>query len=155
MFYRIFDNRIYDKADFMYAEDCKEILGYTTHEVEENPLLLTINGDELIPNPNYVNDIRAKREKEFYNEFFKTSLGWIRRKVTMQDGSIKDFLSDLLLQIKAGLDLGVNVEIITYKLPNFDKEPTTSYMESLQEKKKATMGFVAECLQITVKDFRG
>ena len=71
----------------------------------------------------------------------------------MKDGSKKDFLSDLLLSIKAGLELGVDVRIITYKTPDFTKEPTEEYMESLQEIKLADLGFIQECLNQTVKDF--
>ena len=67
--------------------------------------------------------------------------------------STKDFLSDLLLSIKAGIELGQNVEIITYKLPDFYQELTENYMVSLQERKTATPDFVQECLMQTVSDF--
>ena len=35
-----------------------------------------------------------KREADFNKAFFNTSLGYVRRAVTMADGSHKDFLSD-------------------------------------------------------------
>lgn len=100
-------------------------------------------------------EVEALREQEFNTQFFNTSLGYIRRKVNMKDGSKKDFLSDMLLQIKAGLELGNTIKIITYKLPDFSHELTEEYMESLQERKVVTPQFIAECLQQTVTDFYG
>ena len=96
---------------------------------------------------------KSEREAEFNAQFFNTSLGYIRRKVTMKDGSKKDFLSDLLLSIKAGLEIGQDVEIICYYKPSFDVEVTdwTIY----QHIEHATPQFIAECLQQTVKDFKG
>ena len=92
---------------------------------------------------------------ELEKEFFETSLGWIRRKVNMKDGSKKDFLSDLLLQIKAGLELGQNIEIVTYSTPDFSNDLTPEYLLALQVKKNATAEFVQECLMQTVADFYG
>lgn len=120
------------------------------YALEKNEIL--INGIPEI-NPNYEQEIFNERKTKFEREFFETSLGWIRRNVTMIDGSKKDFLSDLLLQIKAGIELGQDVQIITYSLPDFSIEIDDEYMISLQTKKSATLAFVAECLQRTVQDF--
>ena len=73
----------------------------------------------------------------------------------MKDGSKKDFLSDLLLQIKAGLELGQNIEIVTYSTPDFSNDLTPEYLLSLQVKKNATSEFIQECLMQTVADFYG
>ncbi len=108
-----------------------------------------------IVDPDYENKQSEAREKQFRNEFFQTSLGWIRRKVNMKDGSTKDFLADLLLPIKAGLELGQKVVIITYKTPDFTIDYDEEYIISLQEKKEATAGFIQECLMQTVADFGG
>lgn len=91
------------------------------------------------------------RQNEFEAEFFETSLGWIRRKVTMKDGSIKDFLSDLLPSIMEGLRLGIAPNIITYREPDFTQEVTdwTVY----QVKKEATQQFVQDCLLQISEDF--
>ena len=43
----------------------------------------------------YINEQAQARETSFNEEFFNTSLGYIRRKVTMKDGSTKDFLTDI------------------------------------------------------------
>lgn len=122
------------------------------YALEENEILQ--NGEPIV-DTNHAAKLAQERENVFKNEFFQTSLGWIRRNVRMKDNSQKDFLSDLLLQIKAGLELGQTVELITYNEPDFTKELDEAYMKSLQEKKLATIDFVKECLMRTVSDFTG
>lgn len=106
---------------------------------------------EIIINPNYEQEKAQKRQSNFETEFFNTSLGWIRRKVTMKDGSTKDFLSDLLPSIMEGLRLGIAPNIITYREPDFTQEVTdwTVY----QVKKEATQQFVQDCLLQISEDF--
>lgn len=113
----------------------------------------TIKVKILILNPDYEELVAHRREEEFNKSFFNTSLGYIRRKVTMKDGSKKDFLSDLLLPIKAGLELGQVVTVLTYDKPPFDRdvEDWTEY----QHEKAATAAFVGECLNQLVTDFSG
>ena len=95
------------------------------------------------------------QKKCFERDFFETSLGWIRRTVDLKNGQKKDFLSDLLLQIKAGLELGQEVQILTYKTPDFTCLLNEEYLKTLQENKLATIDFVKECLFQTVKDWNG
>ena len=148
----------FERADFIVEYNHKrgmlieETEDGTLYALEKNEIL--VNGVAEI-NPNYEEELSEQRESLFNQEFFQTSLGWIRRQVNMKDGSKKDFLSDLLLQIKAGLELGQNVEIITYKLPDFSEEINEAYMQTLQEKKTATLEFIKECLMRTVNDFNG
>lgn len=146
-----------DRADFIVQYNHKE--GLLIEETENAIFALLKNeimeNGKPIVNPNYENELVEKRKKLFEQEFFNTSLGWIRRKVNMKDGSKKDFLSDLLLQIKAGLELGQVVEIITYFQPDFSQEISEEYMISLQERKNATLEFIGECLNRTVMDFGG
>lgn len=94
---------------------------------------------------------REEREREFNKAFFLTSLGYIRRSVTMADGSKKDFLSDLVLSIKAGLEQGLDVKILTYDKPSFDKDVKdwTIYQHIMS----ATPQFIMECLMQTANDF--
>ena len=70
-------------------------LGYTTKEISEN------------------------KKELFEKEFFNTSLGYIRRKVTMKNGEIKDFLSDLLPTITTAVNMGQTVKVIAYNKPDF------------------------------------
>lgn len=166
MFYRIKNDTVYDYADHKYTDDCLDTDLCTESEYSEHPNKYIVadveiepseEGEEpqtvkqLIINPDYEEEEAERREAEFNKAFFNTSLGYIRRSVTMADGSKKDFLSDLLLPIKAGLELGQTVEIITYSQPDFSEDVTdwTQY----QTIKNATPEFIAECLQQTVRDF--
>ena len=148
----------FERADFIVEYNHKrgmlieETEDGTLYALEKNEIM--VNGVAEI-NPNYEEELSEQRESLFNQEFFQTSLGWIRRQVNMKDGSKKDFLSDLLLQIKAGLELGQSVEIITYKQPDFSEDINQAYMQTLQEKKTATLEFVKECLMRTVSDFNG
>ncbi len=103
------------------------------------------------------NPIQTEEDKEeqFNNEFFLTSLGYIRRKVTMATGEIKDFLSDLLPVISLGIQSGQEVTIIAYNEPDFTQDLTTEYMESLQETKTVTSDFIQECFLQLSNDFLG
>lgn len=118
--------------------------------LESNEIL---SGGEVVIDENYNEKCVKARKENFEKEFFLSSLGWIRRNVNMKDGSIKNFLSDLLLPIKAGLELGQEVIVITYKTPDFNQELNSDYMISLQERKPATSEFVQECLIQLVNDF--
>lgn len=110
---------------------------------------------EKLKSESYLQQQAEYRKDVFEKEFFQTSLGWIRREVKMKDGSTRNFLSDLLLQIKAGLDMGINVDILTYKLPDFTREMDEDYIKTLQETKQATQNFIQECLLQTVTDWEG
>ena len=153
MFYRIKDNKVYDFADYKYAEDCLLTELCNMNKYSENKELFTVINGELayVSNPEDV--IYQKNKTNFEKEFFQTSLGWIRRKVTMKDGSVKDFLSDLLFSIKAGMELKNEVKIITYNEPDFYIVPDKEYIASLQVIKIATPEFIQECLMQTVQDF--
>lgn len=111
------------------------------------------DGLDVVENPNYEQEQAQKREAKFNKEFFNTSLGYIRRKVSMATEETKDFLSDLLPTISMGVQLGQEVPIITYKQPDFTKEFTLEYMESLQETKNVTTQFIQECALQVSKDF--
>ncbi len=98
-------------------------------------------------------ELIKQRKEQFAKEFFLTSLGYIRRKVNMATGEIKDFLSDLLPTISMGIQTGQAVPIITYKEPDFTEEFSMDYMESLQEVKNVTSEFVQECFLQLSSDF--
>lgn len=91
-----------------------------------------------------------KRKKQFEKDFFNTSLGWIRRNVTMKNGN-KDFLSDLLPTISMAATTGQEVKIIAYNQPPFDKdvEDWTKY----QHNEIVTPQFIQECFQQLQADF--
>lgn len=155
MFYLTYENEIKEYGDYKFSNNCKETTLCTMQEFMTHPNKYVLQDGVLVINPDYEQEQAKTREKQFNNEFFQTSLGWIRRKVNMQDGSTKDFLADLLLPIKAGLELGQKVVIITYRTPNFTIDYDEEYIISLQEKKEATAEFIQECLMQTVADFGG
>ena len=134
-------------------------MGLNIEETED--AMYALLADEImvdnvpVKDESYEQKLQDKRKEKFEKEFFSTSLGWIRRQVRMKDGSLKSFLSDLLIPIKTGMELGRPVEIITYKMPDFSKEITNEYMTTLQERKNATADFVQECLNQIVADFCG
>lgn len=79
-----------------------------------------------------------KRQEQFAKDFFNTSLGYVRRKVNMKNGSIKDFLSDILPLLQ------VDVPIITY---NLDGTQNVGVLVTEQ--------FISECKQQVLADFYG
>lgn len=99
----------------------------------------------------YEQEQADRREVEFNKAFFNTSLGYIRRAVTMQDGSKKDFLSDLLPVISMGVQGGQTVNILAYDKPPFDKdvEDWTEY----QHQTVVTPQFIQECFMQLSNDF--
>ena len=102
-------------------------------------------------NPNYEQEQEEKREQAFKEAFFITSLGYVRRSVTMADGTKKDFLSDLLPVISMGVQSGTEVHILTYEEPPFDEDITdwTEY----QKQVTVTPQFIQECFMQLSNDF--
>lgn len=80
---------------------------------------------------------QAEEEKEFNEQFFRTSLGYVRRTVTMKDGSTKDFLTDILPLLVVG------VPVLVYS------------RELKQTRIQATEPFINECKQQLFVDFYG
>ena len=105
----------------------------------------------LVLNPNYEQEEAERREAEFNKAFFNTSLGYVRRAVTMADGSHKDFLSDLLPVISMGVQAGQAVNILAYDAPPFDEDVKdwTEY----QHQKVVTPQFITECFTQLGADF--
>lgn len=82
-------------------------------------------------------EIEADRQAQFDKEFFKTSLGYVRRQVSMKTGEVKDFLADILPVLEVG------VPVIFY-----DRDLN-------QSRKMVTEVFLAECKEQILKDFWG
>lgn len=145
------------RADFVVEYNHRQGLKIETYDGN----LYALEPDEIlqegivVKNPDYETELAQSREELFKSKFFQTSLGWIRRKVSMKDGSTKDFLSDLLMQIKMGIDAGQEIPIVTYNTPVFSQELTEEYLLSLQANKAATPEFIQECLSQLVSDFYG
>ena len=118
------------------------------YSYEETATQIIEHATEIIPDP--IDEEKARRE-QFHKDFFNTSLGYIRRKVTMQDGSTKDFLSDLLPAIESNVSKGITINVIAYDEPDFTHEITdwTIYQHIVT----ATAQFIQECYYQLQNDF--
>lgn len=134
-----------DIIDVEVSEDL-----YNDYESEK---YIYSNG-EIILNPDWEQIQADKRRTQFYGDFFATSLGFIRRKVSMKTGETKDFLTDLLPVISMAVNNGQVVSIITYREPDSWLQDVTNW-EELQEIKQATSQFVLECFNQVSVDFTG
>lgn len=121
-------------------------------DVYDNSEKYIYKDGEIIIDPDYKAKQAQARKEVFTKDFFQTSLGYVRRKVSMATGETKDFLSDLLPTISLGVQMGQPVSIITYKEPDF----TTDEIDwvALQEVKTVTAQFVQECFLQLSNDFK-
>lgn len=172
------EHKVEDYSDVQYSSECQYIDLISQLEYEQHPnkvIVVEIPHEEEVPiydedgniigyetvttytyelalNPDYEQEEAEKRENKFNNEFFKTSLGYIRRKVTMKDGSHKDFLSDLLPIISMGVQTGTSVTILTYDKPDFTQEVID--WEEYQHQVTVTPAFIQECFLQLQADFK-
>lgn len=116
-----------------------------------------VQNNKIIEDPDYAERIKNIRKTGFEEQFFETSLGWIRRNPTLADGSRDNFLNNNLPLFAIALIAGQPVVLpIAYKLPDFTKQLTEEYMKSLQiENQPITQQFIMECMQVKMNDFKG
>lgn len=154
-------NPVLDENGEQVFEDVevkKEIPKYKTEIIKEKQTVQVGSHKEtritkgLVLNPNYEDEQAKEREEQFKKDFFNTSLGYIRRKVSMATGETKDFLSDLLPTISMGIQIGQPVQIIAYDKPDFTQEITDWTV--LQNVKTVTAEFVQECFLQLSNDFK-
>lgn len=151
------------KGDFIFALEPNEMMADeeveidVPDEVEEDEEQTyhkeAVTVHRTVINPHYEEEQAEKREAEFNKAFFLTSLGYVRRSVTMSDGSKKNFLSDLLPVISMGVQAGTTVNILAYDKPPFDEDVTdwTEY----QHQVVVTPQFIQECFMQLSNDFSG
>ena len=149
------------KAEFLFALEPNEMMSDVEVEIDvpdvvEEGQEQTYHKENVtvyrpVINPNYEEEQAAIRESNFDKAFFNTSLGYIRRAVTMQDGSKKDFLSDLLPIISMSVNAGQTVNVLAYDRPPFDHDITdwTQYQHSVE----VTAEFIQECFLQLSTDF--
>lgn len=106
-------------------------------DVYDNLERYMYDNGSIVLNPNYEKEQEEKRLEEFKKNYFETSLGWVSRKVHMKDGSIKDFLSDILPLLQEG------ITIITY-----NTDLTQNFVQANEQ-------FINECKNQMLKDFYG
>lgn len=117
-----------DKQRFDFIVEYNHNQGYI---IDESPIEIKALG--------YTEEEKQQQELEQRKkDFFETSLGYVKRKVSMQTGETRDFLFD----IKPTLQVGI--PIITYNLDG------TQNLEVLVTEK-----FLTECDKQIYKDFYG
>ena len=150
-----------DNGKLNGAGQCRQLTeGITNLEVEEalynayaeNPDMYIWDGLQVVENPNYEAEQAQEREEQFNKDFFNTSLGYVRRKVSMATGETKDFLSDLLPTISMGVQMGQPITIITYNKPDFTQDITDWTV--FQNVQTVTAEFVQECFLQLSNDFK-
>ena len=128
-----------ERADFILNFGCDlglriEETDIALYALQDNEI---IENDKVIIDPDYEEKKKAEEEKEFNQQFFRTSLGYVRRTVTMKNGSTKDFLTDILPLLVVGV-------------------PVLVYSRELEQTRiQATEPFINECKQQLFKDFYG
>lgn len=155
------DNDLTFKGEFIFALEKNEIMDTVEVEIdvpdeveegeEQTYHKETVEVYKPVVDPDYEDKQAAKREAEFNEQFFQTSLGYIRRLVTMANGTHKDFLSDLLPAISMSVQMGQAVNLIAYDKPPFDEDITdwTQYQHIVQ----ANAQFIQECFLTLSNDF--
>jgi hypothetical protein len=120
MFYRIKENKLYDYANYQYAEDCIETDIITQAELDEHPNKVIIEGGVLVLNPDYNYEEEEKREQDFKSKFFLIEgYGWYRKQPKGYQSAVESMnvlfnIANVTDGIQAGL-------IIFYQQPDFTK----------------------------------
>jgi hypothetical protein len=132
------------------VEVTKEI--YDLFNRDREAVIYDSENNEVIENPSYDEILAHRREEEFNQAFFETSVGYIRRKATMKDGfTQKDFISDLLPLMEGT----PGVPIIVYEKPDFTQEVTEEVLIGLQKIVQSTPELIQECKNQAIIDFYG
>lgn len=116
----------------------KEQLDFIVEQNHNNGYEIEETENGLVAKGYTQEEIEQQEQEQRTKEFFNTSLGFIKRKVSMLTGETRDFLFD----IKPTLAVGV--PIITY---NLDSTQNTNVL--------VTKEFLDECDKQIYKDFYG
>lgn len=149
------DDVTFSKVDYIGEKTGYQVISDEVYEEyqADNDRFKVIDGvfTDIYGTPEYEAIKAQERETEFNKSFFNTSLGYVRRSVTMADGTKKDFLSDLLPVISMGVQGGQVVHILTYDKPPFSEDVTdwTKY----QHQVTVTAQFIQECFMQLSNDF--
>lgn len=143
-YFHIKDEQIISKGQAKMLGDIRNI--EVPKDVYDNSEQYMYQYGIIVLNPNYEEEQSEARRKEFNKAFFNTSLGYIRREVSMLDGSTKTFLTDMLPQLVVGFP------ILAYSEPDFTQDVN---MVDYQKQVVVTEQFLAECKNQLIIDFYG
>lgn len=105
MFYRIEEEKLYDYADYQYADNCLETDIITQAELDAHPNKVIIEDGVLVLNPNYEQE-EEEKEKERINNLTMTPLDFIK---------VLESFGLNLVQINAFLDSRIDIKTqLTY-----------------------------------------
>ena len=106
-------------------------------KIKEDKIYYIIQDGELVLNPNYEEEKEKEKEEQFNKFFFQTSLGYVRRSVSMKTQEVLNFLTDILPLLEVGT-------------------PIIVYTKDLKQSTElATEQFIQECKLQLYKDFYG
>lgn len=133
-----------------YTEETVErvITTYTEEtrirEVEEEYIEAYYEADPEPEDPEEVaRREEAQRRAYWAREFFQTSLGWVRKRATMKNGEVDNFLTDDLPLLAIGLGQGAQAKVIVYATPDFTQDIDILALQSYVD---VTPQFIGECL---------
>ena len=110
---------------------------------------------EADPEPEDPEEVKRREEAQrrayWTTNFFQTSLGWVRKRATMKNGEVDNFLTDDLPLLAIALGNGANPNVIVYETPDFTEEID---ILALQDYVPVTPQFIMECLQEKQNEFR-
>lgn len=125
-------------AERLLADGYKEFIEAERLNGYSYNITYTENENSITEVATVVKTPEQEQQEQFQKEFFNTSLGYVRRRVNMQTGEVKDFLTDIVPRLKPG------VKIITYN------------SDGTQNKNvEVTENFINECDQQLLYDFYG
>ena len=145
-----------EEPEIEYEEVTETIITYTeetrVRDVEEEYIEAYYEED---PEPEDPEEKKRREEKQrrdyWYANFFQTSLGWVRKKATMKDGTVDDFLTQDLPLLAIGLGQGAEAKVIVYATPDFTQEINILALQSYVD---VTPQFIMECLLEKQNEFK-
>ena len=145
-----------EEPEIEYEEVTETVITYTeetrVRDVEEEYIEAYYEEDPAPEDPEEKKRREEKQRRDYwYANFFQTSLGWVRKKATMKDGTVDNFLTDDLPLLEIGLRNGFVAKVIVYSTPDFTQEIDILALQSYVE---VTPQFIGECLQEKQQEFR-
>ena len=143
MFYRIKKNKLYDYANYKYAEDCLVTDIITQAELDAHPNKVIIEMGLLVLNPDYDQEQADLREADFKSKFFNIEgFGWYRKQPKGYQSAIESLntaFNRFSFMQKMGIETFPANVFIFYAEPDFTKpeECTEEWLVAHQTKNEA------------------
>lgn len=141
--------------------------GYVQEDVVQSEINAKWYLSSSIDEQEYKKQLASQRQKTFEQDFFKIVFNntdmWIKRHVTMKDGTIRSFLYDMPYWMEKNITAEgwpVGKGFLYYETPDFNNELTPEYMLTLQRPNPAMnindiKLFFAQCGNRVFSEFFG